>query len=313
MEDECGRFQEAGGTGEVILRKLSILLLHLKAITMNKFGGKWTAQKIEIVVDYAKAYLTIMNKYPQFKRLYFDGFAGSGDIYKNNKTDLEIIKGTAVRILEINIPCSFDMYYFVEKDEKNKNELEMIIQERFPLKKEKCYVVSGDCNDKLISMSNFLKLNRNYRVLAFIDPYGMSVNWSSIEVLKNLGIDLWILVATGMGVNRLLKNDFNISEAWLSKLEKFLGIERHIILNHFYKQRSDLTLFGEETMMQKEKDAIIKAGELYRQRLFEVFDYVSEAFLMKNSTGTVMYHFMMASNNKAAQKIANDIIKPKFN
>ena len=279
---------------------------------MNKFGGNWTEQKIEMVVDYAKAYLTIMNKYPQFKTLYFDGFAGSGDIFKDDKVDIEIIKGTAVRILEINYPRSFDMYYFVEKDEKNKTGLDTIITKQFPEKRSKCSIVNEDCNDKLLSMSKFLKDNTNFRVLAFIDPYGMSVNWSSIEVLKKLGIDLWILVPTGMGVNRLLKNDFNISEAWLSKLEKFLGLHRNEILNYFYKQKSELTLFGQETMMQKEKDAIERAGELYRKRLNEVFDFVSEAFKMKNSTGTIMYHFMMASNNKTAQKIANDIIKPNF-
>lgn len=279
---------------------------------MNKFGGNWTEQKIEMVVSYAKAYLTIMNKYPQFKTLYFDGFAGSGDIFKDDKIDIDIIKGTAIRILEIKDPRSFDMYYFVEKDEKNKAELETIITKQFPEKKTKCFIVNEDCNDKLLSMATFLKENKNYRVLAFVDPYGMSVNWSSIEALKKLGIDLWILVPTGMGVNRLLKKDYNISEAWLSKLEKFLGLSRNVILDYFYKQKSTMTLFGEETMMEKEKDAIEKAGELYRTRLNEVFDFVSEAFKMKNSTGTIMYHFMMASNIKAAQKIANDIIKPKF-
>ncbi len=65
-------------------------------------------------------------------------------------------------------------------------------------------------------------------------------------------------------------------------------------------------------MMEKEKDAIEKAGELYRKRLNEVFKFVSESFRIKNSTGTIMYHFMMASNNPAALKIANDIIKPKY-
>ncbi|MEO8862216.1 MAG: three-Cys-motif partner protein TcmP, partial [Ginsengibacter sp.] len=193
---------------------------------MNKFGGNWTEQKIEIVVSYAKAYLTIMNKYPQFKTLYFDGFAGSGDIFKDDKIDMDIIKGTAIRILEIKDPRSFDMYYFVEKDEKNKAELETIITKQFPEKRTKCFIVNEDCNDKLLSMATFLKENKNYRVLAFIDPYGMSVNWSSIEALNKLGIDLWILVPTGMGVNRLLKKDYNISEAWLSKLEKFLGLSR---------------------------------------------------------------------------------------
>jgi hypothetical protein len=28
---------------------------------MNNFGGDWTKVKIEILVEYAKAYLTIMN------------------------------------------------------------------------------------------------------------------------------------------------------------------------------------------------------------------------------------------------------------
>jgi hypothetical protein len=29
---------------------------------MNNFGGSWTEAKMEIVVSYARAYLTIMNK-----------------------------------------------------------------------------------------------------------------------------------------------------------------------------------------------------------------------------------------------------------
>lgn len=279
---------------------------------MNKFGGNWTEQKIQIVVDYATAYLTIMNKYPQFKTLYFDGFAGSGDIFKDNKIDIDIIKGTAVRILEINNPISFDKYYFVEKNEKNKNELEAIISKEFPEKRNKCSIVNEDCNVKLRRMSEFLNVNKNYRVLAFIDPYGMSVNWESLKILKGLGIDLWILVPTGMGINRLLKRNYNISESWLTKLETFLGLPRNEILEYFYKQRSTLTLFGQENLIEKEKDAIEKAGILYRQRLNEIFNFVSEPFKMKNSTGTLMYHFMMASNNKTAQKIANDIIKPNY-
>ena len=278
---------------------------------MNQFGGDWTQQKIEIVVAYAKAYLTIMNKYPQFKCLYFDGFAGSGDIYKNDKTDIEIIKGAAIRILEINFPKSFDMFYFVELDEANKTELDKTIDKEFPQKRNKSFVVQEDCNDKLVSMASFLQKNNSFRVLAFIDPYGMSLNWTSIQVLKNLGIDLWILVPTGIGMNRLLTRNGNIRESWLKKLEMVLGMERSTIKDYFYKFKSVQTLFGEETFVEKEKNAIEKAGELYQKRLNEVFKYVSDSFHLKNSTGSVMYHFMMATNNKAAFNVANDIIKPK--
>ena len=277
---------------------------------MNQFGGNWTQQKIEMVVAYAKAYLIIMNKYPHFKPLYFDGFAGSGDIYKNEEPDLEVIKGTAIRILEIGEPISFDTYYFVEKDEKNKSELEKTIKQKFSGKKT--HVVAEDCNAKLKSMAKFLKKHSEYRVLAFIDPYGMSLDWNSIECLKNLGIDLWILVPTGMGINRLLKKDGNISDAWLERLERFWGLTKEAILKHFYKISTSFTLFGEETIVEKEHNTIVKAADLYRQRLNSVFKYVSEPFVMKNSTNSIMYHFMMATNNKTAIKIANDVIKPKY-
>lgn len=277
---------------------------------MNQFGGNWTQQKIEMVVAYAKAYLVIMNKYPQFKPLYFDGFAGSGDIYHDDKPDFDIIKGAAIRVLEIDQPKHFDTYYFVEKDENNKLELEKTIKANFP--NRKTHVVAEDCNSKLTSMAKYLQKNKDYRVLAFIDPYGMAVDWASIESLKSLGVDLWILVPTGMGINRLLKNDGKISDAWLEKLERFLGLSKKTILNHFYKETKRLTLFGEETSITKEQNAIQKAGVLYKERLNTVFKFVSESFVMKNSTNSVMYHFMMATNNAAALKIANDVIKPKY-
>jgi hypothetical protein len=54
---------------------------------MNKFGGVWTQEKIEIFMKYVPAYLTIMNAQMRdklyaknWKLIYFDGFAGSGTI-----------------------------------------------------------------------------------------------------------------------------------------------------------------------------------------------------------------------------------------
>ncbi|HCL05326.1 MAG TPA: hypothetical protein DHW64_04905 [Chitinophagaceae bacterium] len=275
---------------------------------MNYFGGDWTRQKIEIVVDYAKAYLTIMNKYPQFKTLYFDGFAGSGSIVKD---EIEIIKGAAIRVLEIDYPKTFDTYYFVEKSDSNKELLQEEIESKFS--DRNYFIVNEDCNQKLNSMASFLKKHTNVRVLAFIDPFGMSVNWTSISCLKNLGVDLWILVPTGIGVNRLLNNDGNIPDEWFVKLEKFLGISRDEIRSRFYKEVKTVDLFGDSVSMAiKETNCVQKINDLYRERLLTIFKYASEAFVLRNSTNSIMYHFMMATNNKSAFKIANDIIKPKF-
>ena len=263
---------------------------------------------MDIFVDYAKAYLKIMNRQPWAKTLYFDGFAGSGLI--DSSDDNDNIKGTALRILDINDPKPFDLYYFVEKDERNKTSLQQKIDHSYFGKN--AHVVKADCNQKLIDMSRFLKEHQEFRALAFIDPYGMTVNWKSIEVLKGLGIDLWILVPTGVGVNRLLKKDGNIREAWFSKLEQFLGLSRIEIQNHFYSQVTIATLFGEEKFLNKEKSVIQKIGNLYAERLKTVFEFVSDSFIMRNSTNSIMYHFMMATNNINALGIANDVIKPIY-
>jgi three-Cys-motif partner protein len=277
---------------------------------MNQFGGDWTKTKIEILVEYAKAYLTIMKSRAFYKLMYFDGFAGSGLIVKGDEIDMDITVGAAVRIIEINDPRSFDSYYFVEKDPDNFKMLESSTKDSFPEKK--IYAVCEDCNRKIVDMANFLRnpKNKNYRTLAYIDPCGMQVEWRAIENLRGLPIDMWVLVPTGMGVNRLLKRNGRISDAWLERLEIFLGLPKDEIESKFYKKVE--TLFPEITYVQKEQDAIEKSAKLYRDRLKEVFKFVSKPYELKNSSNSIMYHLFLASNNEAAVKIGNDIVR-KFN
>src|SRR4030065_1576048 len=137
---------------------------------MKEFGGDWTEKKIKILVEYAKAYFIIMNKNRYWNLLYFDGFAGAGMIYKDNKIDIWATIGAAKRIVEIDKPISFDRYYFVEKNPKNAKELSKETKEAFPQKKISVKV--GDCNNELKKLAKYLKAegNRKYRVLAYIDP-----------------------------------------------------------------------------------------------------------------------------------------------
>ncbi len=76
-----------------------------------------------------------------FKLLYFDGFAGSGEIIKvyddpmKGTYDVDITIGAAKRIIEIEEPRAFDEYYFVEKKPKNYKQLEVSTKKLFPQKK----------------------------------------------------------------------------------------------------------------------------------------------------------------------------------
>lgn len=280
---------------------------------MNEFGGNWTENKIEILIEYAKAYLTIMNinasKY-NWDLLYFDGFAGSGQIQGDDDKSTTIV-GAARRILEIEQPRNFDLYYFVEKEKKYADLLRNETMPFYPNKK--VHVVNEDCNVKIESLSRFLSTKgKRFKALAYIDPCGMQLNWKSLQTLEKHSVDVWILVPTGMGVNRLLKNDGNISNAYSNKLEQFLGLSRQEIFSYFYKESQVFTLFGEETIMTKEQNAIEKSAELYKERLNSLFNFVSEPYILKNKMNSIMFHFFMASNNKNASRIANQIIK-KYN
>lgn len=282
---------------------------------MNKFGGDWTENKIEILVEYAKAYLTIMKVFTvkyDWKLLYFDGFAGSGFIKKGNEENLKMIVGAASRILEIENPRAFDLYYFVEKEPENISLLKQNTIDVFPNKN--IHIVETDCNEKIQSMSTFLTSTKGkkYRTLAYIDPCGMQLNWSSLETLQKLSVDVWILIPTGMGVNRLLKRDGKISDAWLSKLEIFLGMSQQDIRNYFYNEEVIPTLFGDEIKITKEQQAIERSAELYSERLKKLFKFVSKPYVLKNSSNSVMFHFLMVSNNQSAVKVANEIVT-KYN
>jgi len=190
----------------------------------NSFGGFWTERKIDIFIKYLKAYLQIMNK-TKFNLVYFDGFAGSGYIERKGKP---LIEGVALKVLSLTEPKEFDIYYLVELDKGKSKILKDLLNKKFPEKESKTFVIPVDCNAKLVDLSNFLKRNKYYRAIVFIDPKGMQLKWESIKVFKDLGVDLWILLPIGIGVNRLLSIDGSkISNSLMQKLSDFFRfIER---------------------------------------------------------------------------------------
>jgi three-Cys-motif partner protein len=279
---------------------------------MNQFGGDWTQIKIDIVEAYARAYLKIMNNYPSLKPIYFDGFAGSGEIMQcDNDEGFEVVEGAARRILNIDQPKTFDMYYFVEKCESCYTRLKQIVDSNFP--NRNVHVVNGDCNQKLCDFANYLGKheNRFCRGLAYVDPFGMQVDWSSITPLKGKNVDLWILIPTGVGINRMLTKDGKIEKSWADKLQAFLGISFAEIQSKFYEESPQCSMFG-EAEIQKVENAIQLAGELYSKQLSTVFKFVSNPFILRNSKNSPMYHFVLATDNHAGLNIANDVIKKRM-
>jgi three-Cys-motif partner protein len=289
-------------------------------LAKKTWGGPWTEQKLGAFEKYVKAYLTIMNnnrdKYG-WELIYFDAFAGSGSreaeqkdknkipLFDITEEEKAVYRGAAERIVNIDLR-GFDYYYFIEEDETAKSELEQILNQINVERKLDLRFRSGDANEYLKKFAITMKSNVKYRSLAMIDPFGMQVNWESIEQLKGTNTDLWILIPSGVIINRLL--DRNGKLPYIEKLISFFGLSEQEIREHFYqnKESDGLFDFGNET--KKKSEPIHKIDELYRQQLKTIFQFVtSKPLVMYNSRNVPIYHFAFASNNKTALKIAEDI------
>ena len=292
------------------------------------WGGSWTEDKLEAFEKYVNAYLTIMNSYRDiygWKLIYFDGFAGSGsraEVRKDNDSELlrvlfaenvlkedelNLYKGAAERVLSID-QRGFDYYYFIDKDKESSNKLEELLSS---YKKDKCLTFrDSDANKQMSLLSKAMINNKKIVSLVLLDPFGMQVEWNSIAALKGTRSDVWILIPTGVIVNRLLDRKGELTH--IEKLISFFGKDEDFLRNYFYYKRQETTLFGDIEVVEKVKQPIQKIAELYIQRLKEIFKFVTEEpLVLYNSRHVPIFHFACASNNRNAVKIASEIINKK--
>lgn len=300
----------------------------LMACEPSSWGGQWTEDKLGAFEKYVNAYLTIMNKYRdkyQWKLIYFDGFAGSGsrneknreedsellqDLFKGlflGKDELNVYKGAAERVL--NIPQrGFDFYYFIDKDKESSLRLHELLS-RFENDKTLVYR-NSDANKQIAMLANAMSKDKKLASLVLLDPFGMQVDWKSIELLKGTRTDLWILIPTGVIVNRLLDRKGELP--YIDKLMSFFGKDEEFLRTYFYTKRQEQTLFGTREIVEKVKKPIQRIAELYIQQLQGIFEHVTpNPLVLYNSRNTPIFHFACASNNLAAIKIANEIIEKK--
>ena len=96
------------------------------------------------------------------------------------------------------------------------------------------------------------------------------------------------------------------------KLQKFFGMNIDEIKQFFYETKIENTLFGEELTFNKLPNTVQRIAELYVSRLKQIFKHVSEKpLVLYNTRGVPIFHFVFASNNDNAVKIANHIVGNK--
>jgi len=287
----------------------------------HQFGGKWTTDKLERVAKYLHAYSTIMTK-QAFRFAYIDAFAGTR--YRTQKSSEvqgellfpEFAERETRRFLEgsvriaLQVTPRFHKYIFIEKELTRCNELNKL-KEDFPDLANDIQIINADANSYLTDLCLNYSWKKNRAVL-FLDPYGMEVEWSTIEAIKSTqAIDLWLLFPLGVAVNRLLRRDGQIDESVKKKLDRFFGTTDWF--DQFYQFRTKDSLFGTEKAIEKVVN-FEGIKSYFVKRLKSVFaDAAENPLQLYNSKNNPLYLLCFAVGNKKgapiAIKIAQDILK----
>ena len=261
---------------------------------------------------------------------YFDAFAGSGSRESETEekikaednlfSEVEIeeitkqtsYKGAAERVLGTDIDgFSFNYYYFVDKDEQSLQALNQKLKNLYPDKSNCMAFKSGDANEKILELVNYAKTHPKCAALILLDPFGMQLNWETIQALKDIKhIDLWILVPSGVIINRLLTRSGKI--LCPERMEKSFGMSIDAIQQYFYQEVKEQSLFGDIVRQQKRDNTINRIAQLYLDLLGKEFSYViKQPLVLTNSTNCPIFHFVFASHNQTGVKIASEIVIKK--
>lgn len=274
--------------------------------------GPWAMAKLDALEAYLKFYGTALSK-QSFTRVYIDAFAGaciakvrgSGaaepspffDEADDTEAQEEFILGSPVRAL--NVPNGFHRYYFFDLDETRAETLRAVTEEQNGVT-----VQVGDCNPLIRNLAPSLKA-RNIRGVAFLDPYGAHLEWSTLEALAATGtMEVVINFPLAMAINRLITRSGDVPERWADQLTACFGTDKWRTIA--YSREADL--FGNE-VTTKYGDVASRLLELYLGRLKTLFPFVAKPHLIRNTRNAPLYYLIWAGPNKLGLKGAEYILR----
>ena len=290
-----------------------------------QFGGPWTEEKLSRLRKYLAAYMAIFSNNPRaklLKTIYVDAFAGTGfrreisaeapegDLLFDVSLDSDaeaLRKGSAQVALETN--PAFSEYVFIEHNEEHAKTLSDL-RGCFPSIASRIKIIHEDANVYLLEWCRETDWTKT-RAVVFLDPYGMQVEWATIEAMaKTKGVDLWVLFPLGVGVNRLLMRQRPPEGSWADRLTRIFGTDdwRQI----FYHESNQRNLFSGTADLIKDAD-FATISKFWVGRLNSVFPGVARNPLpLRNSRNVPIYLLSFAAANprgaKTAVKIAQDIL-----
>ncbi len=293
--------------------------------TDHQFGGNWTDTKLQCLDNYLRSYRAIMSsneKAKYFRTWYVDAFAGTGervdkadrvaraslfdDFYDDEETE-SYRRGSVDIALSLTSP--FDKYLLIEKSASRLAQLRDFLSAKHQRLKDQVSCIEGDANTVLLAWIRERDWRKD-RAVVFLDPYGLQVEWSTIQALGATGgVDLWYLFPIGMGPMRMIPSSGFVPEAWGDKLDRLFGTPSW--RERFFVPSSQTSLFTSEPQFERAVSETI-VSQFVKERLRSAFHSVADGMVLHNSKSSPMYLLCFAASNAKgagpAMRIARSIL-----
>jgi three-Cys-motif partner protein len=283
----------------------------------HEFGGQHTELKLSIIEKYLKAFSAALRR--QFTELWFiDAFAGTGartvrhderpaDFWEPAEPEkIEQRRGSAQ--IAIDVKPNFDRIIFIESKPSHCEALKELAA-KYP--DREILIIQGDANAALrsaVTRSTWASI----RVVLFLDPYGMEVDWSTLEIIaKTRAIDVWFLFPISGLYRQATKRISSVDEHKEAALTRILGSDdwKH----ELYADSGQGEMFGNDPRVRSEN--VVGLEKYVRRRLQTIFACVLPPLQLPRSGGPQRFSlFLCISNDQPraiglATKIGSQILK----
>jgi three-Cys-motif partner protein len=179
--------------------------------------GPWAEDKYKLVGLYDRLFSTGMkNKWPT--RVYIDLYSGPGFVRVRGTGRML----TGSPLLALGVPDPFDKYIFCESDAGLLGALQARV-DRHSRRVDTSFIC-GDCNEKIEEICAKIPAHspgRGVLGFCFVDPFDISIKFSTVTRLSSYYIDFLILLALHVDANRNVEHYLDSGNL---KVDEFLGL-----------------------------------------------------------------------------------------
>jgi len=285
----------------------------------HQFGSVSTDLKLSVVESYLSAFTTALR--PNFSELwYIDAFAGTGErtvVIPGRAADMlgpeveeRIDRRRGSAKIAIDIRPHFDRLIFMEKRPRH---CAALLELKATHSTRSIDVIPGDAN---AAITTFIEKHNwsGTRAVMFLDPYGMTVEWRTLEVIRATeAIDVWYLVSLAGLFRQATRNAEDIDESKRNSLTRMIGTSDW--QTDWYQRTKRIDLLGDIDERHARTAEVDDMEEYFGKRLRSLFPKVLPPLRLNDDRGIPQFALFFAISNPApkaiglATNIAGHILK----